>query len=136
MIFKNLKQIKQYYNKETNTYDFTKFYLIAFDFDLKVESNIKAWDIKAWDIEANDIEANNIEAWTIKANDIKSGNITTMDIKANDIKAGDIRANSIKANDISYYAFCVADIYIKCNSIKGRRAYSFHKALDEEVIEE
>ena len=76
---------------------------IKCDFNISVEANIKAWDIEAW----------NIKAGNIKARNIKAGNID--------------------AGDISFYAFCISYITLKCKSISGRRENSFFKCLDNEV---
>lgn len=74
--------------------------------DLKIEASINCHNIigKRFSIDALNIDALNINAW------------------------------NIDAGDISYYAFCIAYKDIKCNSIKGRRENSFHKALDGKII--
>ena len=108
--FKNLEEMKPYYNEKTNTYEFIENGCpidIVIDFDLFIASHIyakdiKACDIKACDIKARDISAKNISAWDIKAENIKAGNINASNIKARDIKAcEDINASNIKARDIS-----------------------------------
>lgn len=63
--FKNLEELKPYFNKKNNTYIFTKFDLVIFEFDLVVNSNINAYNIKADDINAYDINALDINAGDI-----------------------------------------------------------------------
>ena len=117
--FKNLKEIKKYYDKKTNTYIFKEdglyIMLVSFKFDLKVKANIKAIDINAWNIKALDIESRNIDA---------------LDIETRNINAFDIDARDIKASNINYYAVCFAYNNIKCKSIKGRKHNAKHFVLD------
>ena len=86
--------------------------------------NISAGNISAGNISAGDISARNISAWNISAGDISAWNISAWDISAGDISAW----------DISYFAFCIVYRIFKCKSIKGKRANSFHKCLDSEII--
>lgn len=68
LTFKNLEEMKPYYNKNTNIYEFMENEEpldVCFDFDLAVKYSIKAGNITAWDI----------DAWDIKARNIKAGNI-------------------------------------------------------------
>ena len=117
--FNTLKEIKKYYDKESNTYIFKEdgdyIDLVIFDFNLNVKANIDAYDIIGRDIKVLDI----------KALDIRCGDITALNIDAWDVNASDI-----KANDISYWAVCFAYVNIKCKSIKGRREKSKHFVLD------
>lgn len=102
--FYSIKEIKKYYNKETNTYVFKEnneyIDLVVFNFNLDVTANINACNIRA------------------------------RDINANDINACDINACDINAWNISYYAVCYAYNNIKCKSIKGRRENAKHFVLD------
>ena len=138
-VFNNLKEIKKYYNKKTNTYDFSSkkghsIDKIILNFDLNVESdiiacdisapsisakNINAWDIIAWEINACDIKSVNINAGMIKARDIDGLHIKSMNIYARDIDTYSINAVNIYARDILYTTMCSAYEDIKCNSIKS-----------------
>ena len=63
--FKNLEEMRPYYNGETNTYEFIENGRpidIRIDFDLYLACNINAKDINACDINAWDINARNIDA--------------------------------------------------------------------------
>ena len=142
-VFNNLKEMKKYYDEETDTYIFRENdeYIeeIIINFDLNVESNIEAhnvrgtsisakninvWDIIAWEINACDIKCVNINAGMIKARDIDGLHIKSMNIYARDIKAFGLIAVNIYARDILYTTMCSAYEDIKCNSIKciGRPA--------------
>jgi hypothetical protein len=129
--FTSLEELKPYYNKKTNTYEFNED--IELQFDLNVNSHIIAWDINAWDINAWDINSLDINAGNIKAKEINAGNIKAYNIKAWNIKARDIKACNINSLDISYYAVCYAYINIECKSIKGRRVNSKHFVLDGKI---
>lgn len=154
--FNNLKEMEQYYNEVTDTYEFYENgegLHVKFNFNLTVASNInagninardiKAWNINAWninawdinvrDINARDINAADINARDIKAWNIKAWNISATDINAWNINATDINAGDIDAMDISYYAVCFAYKNIECKSIKGRRENSKHFCLDEKI---
>jgi len=159
--FNSLEEMKPYYNKNTNTYDFYENGLkidVEFKFNLNVESHITAWninalDITAWNINALDITARNIHAgdinarditawditaWDINAGNINAWNITACDITACDITAGnitawDINAGNITAMDISYCAVCFAHQNIKCTSIKGEHQNAKHFVLDGKI---
>ena len=96
---------------------------IKCDFDINVNADIDALDIHAWNINAHDIDANNIHAYNIEA----------LDINARNIHAQNISAGNINAEKISYFAFCIANISLKCESIEGRRSKSIHKCLDKEI---
>ena len=114
--FNSIKEIKKYYNKNTNTYEFIEDGIlldVEFAFDLEINGNIKARDINAQYINALDIKA--------------------LDIKAHNIKARDINAYDIKARDITYHAVCFAYQDIECSSIKGRRVNAKHFVLDGEI---
>lgn len=123
----NLKELKPYYNSKNNTYDF--YDNVRFVFDLKIESNLNAYDI-----DASNINARNIDASNINAHDIDAWNTIAFNIKANDINASDIKANGIDANDISFYAICFARKTFVCNSIVSRRTNSKYFCLDSEVV--
>ena len=116
-VFNKLEEIQKYYDKKTNTYIFieNKGYikLVIFNFDLKVDSNIRAYNIRAENIDALNIDA--------------------IDINARDITARNIDAWNINARNIIYRALCVAYQNIKCKSIKGRRENARHYALDGEL---
>lgn len=110
--FKNIEEMKEYYDEAKNL-----FYIeddIKINFDLVCDWNIKAMNIKA--------------------KNIKSGDINAGDINAGDINAGDINAGNIDACDISFYAVCFAYNNIKCTSIEGRRENSKYFALDGKVV--
>ena len=99
--------MKPYYNEETNTYEFIEngcHIDIVIDFELDINSNIRAGDIKA------------------------------RDIKAWDISAEDISAENINANNILYDSVCYARSKFVCNSIKGIRENSKHFCLDSEIV--
>lgn len=117
--FNSLQEIEKYYDEQTNTYVFTEdgkyIDLVKFNFDLKIDSSINAYNIDAY----------NIMARNINALDINAG-----DIDAVDINARNIDVYNIKANNISYYAVCYAYKNIKCKSIKGIRINSKHFVLD------
>ena len=145
-IFNSLEEIKPFYNKNTNTFEFIEkgeWLDIRFNFVVSVKSNIKAMNIKAmginaWNIKASNIIASNIVAWDIKAGDINAGDIKAWDINALDIEAGnikarDINAGDIKAGDINFYGVCYAYKNIKCKSIKGRQKNAKYFCLDGEV---
>ena len=89
--FNSLDEIQKYYNKETNTYIFKEngeyIDLIKFNFDLNIESNIKAVNIKAVNINANDIKCRSIRALNINAKDINAYEIDAYTIKAKKINA-------------------------------------------------
>ena len=120
--FNNLKEIKKYYDRKTNTYVFKEddeyIDLVIFNFDLDIKANIDACDINARDI----------NAWNIESCDINAININAYDIIADDINAYDI-----KANNIIYFAVCFAYENIKCKSIKGRRENAEHFVLDGKI---
>ena len=86
---------------------------MIFNFDLKVDSNIRAYNIRAENIDALNIDA--------------------IDINARDITARNIDAWNINARNINYYGVCFAYENIKCKSIKGRRENARHYALDGEL---
>ena len=160
--FKNLEEIKPYYNEKTNTYEFfenKKLLDVELNFDLNVDSNIHAYNINACNISACDINACNISACDINAGNINACNISACDInavdikasdinacnikardinacniKAVDIKARDINAVDIKARDINFYAVCFAYKTFVCKSIKGERPNSKHFCLDSEIV--
>ena len=144
--FNNLKEIKKYYDEETNTYDFSSkkghsIDKVILNFDLNVESdiiaydisapsitakNINAWDITVWDMNACDIKSLNINAGIIKARDIKALHIKSMNIYARDIKAIGVIAVNIYARDIIYTTTCRTYEDFKCNSIKCTESSPSH----------
>ena len=140
--FKNLEEMESYYNYKTDTYEFIEngnLIDIVIDFELDINSNIragniKAMNIKAMDITAWDIQAEDIRAEDITAYDIKALYIQALDIKALDIKAVNICAENINANNILYYSVCYASSNFVCNSIKGTRPNSKHFCLDSDVV--
>lgn len=143
MIFNNLEEIEKYYNKETNTYIFKEddnwIKLVEFNFDLKIYSDIKAWNIGARNISAWSIKASNIDALDIHALNINAKNIDALDIRANNIEANDIIASDIKAknihaNNINFDAVCISYENIICKSISGSRENAKYLTLDGEVI--
>lgn len=119
--FNSIKELKPYYNKNTNTYEFVEDGTrmdVEFKFNLNVVSHIYARDITAYDIKAQDIDA---------------GNINAVNINAWYIDAVDITASDINAWDISYHGVCFAYHNISCTSIKGRRGNCKHFVLDGEI---
>lgn len=121
-VFNNLEEMEKYYNEQTNTYVFKENYEymdIEINFELRIDSNIKANNIDASDINALNINAHNIKAWVIVANNIKANNI---------------EAYKIKANDISFYAFCITASKLECTSIKGMRINHIYKCLDNDIV--
>ncbi len=145
--FNNLKEIKKYYDRKTNTYVFKEdnkyIDLVVFNFDLNIKSNIYAQqlearnintcNINAWNVNAWDIGACDVNAWDINARDINAWNIRASRIRARDINANDINSFSIVADNINYFAVCFAYENIKCKSIKGRRENAKHFVLDGKI---
>lgn len=145
--FNNLKEIKKYYDRKTNTYVFKEdnkyIDLVVFNFDLNIKSNIyaqqlearniNACNINAWNVNAQDIRACDINARNINARDINAWDIRASRIRARDINANDINSFSIVADNINYFAVCFAYENIKCKSIKGRRENAEHFALDGKI---
>ena len=126
-IFKNIEEMKPYYNEKTNTYEFIENGCpidIVIDFGLFIASHIYAKDIKAIDIKAHNIKARDISAFNIRA----------WDISAEDINADDINARNIIANKISFNAVCFAYETFVCNAIKGTRKNSKYFCLDSEIV--
>ena len=120
--FKNFEEIKQYYNEDTNTYEFVEneqLLDVELIFELSVDSNIHAGNIKALNIKAL-----NINAWDIDASDID----------ALGINARDINACNINAKDIFFYAVCFARKTFVCKSIKGQRDNNKYFCLDSDVV--
>ena len=120
--FKNFEEIKQYYNEDTNTYEFVEneqLLDVELIFELSVDSNIHAGNIKALNIKAL-----NINAWDINASDID----------ALGINARDINACNINAKDIFFYAVCFARKTFVCKSIKGQRDNNKYFCLDSDVV--
>ena len=118
---KNLEEMKPYYNRDTNTYEFAKNggkLDVCFNIPLNIKANIKARNIKATDIKAQDINADSINASNINAWDINSWNID--------------------AKNIEFYAICCAYNSLKCITIKGKRENSKYFCLENniEFIEE
>ena len=147
-VFNNLKEMKKYYDKKTNTYMFrenNKFIdEIIINFDLNVESdiiacnisattitakNIRACSITAWEINACDINSSIINAGVIQARDIIASSINTMEFYARDIKAFRIAAINIYARDIVYVTMCSAYEDFKCNSIKFGQQNPLHYTI-------
>ena len=132
--FNNLKEIKKYYDEESNTYIFKEngiyIDLVVFNFNLNVTANINASRINAKNIHANNIYATYIYALKITANDINAWDINASDINARDINVWNIMAYNITANDIRYYAVCFVYKNIKCKSIKRERKNHKHFILD------
>ena len=137
--FYSLEEIQKYYDNETDTYIFKEngeyIELIKFNFDLYLDTHIKACDleacdIKALDIRARDIDALDIKAWNINAQNIEAWDINACDISACNINAWNINAKNINARNINYYAVCFAYNDIKCGSIKGCQNNSKHFVLD------
>lgn len=136
--FNELKEIQKYYDKESNTYVFKDndeyIDLVIFNFDLKIEASIDAYNIYANSIDAYNIKANKIYACNIDAWNLNTWDIHADDIYADDINAVDINAWNIDADNISYYAVCFAHKSIKCESIKGRITNAKHFVLDGKII--
>ena len=158
IIFNSIEEIKKYYNKNTDTYEFIEDGIlldVEFASDLVINGNIKAknikaqnisakninakninadninaWDIKAYDINADDIDTLNIIAWNINTWNINSLDINAYVINAKNINADNIKAWDIKAWDIRYDAVCFAYQNIACFSIRGRRVNAKHFVLD------
>lgn len=132
--FNKLEEIQKYYDKETNTYIFEEdgknIDLVIFNFDLRINAHIKAYNIKACDIKAFNIQADGINAYDITAWNINAGDIDAFNINAVDINADDIKAKQIYARNINYYALCVVYHDIICYSIEARREYHKHFVLD------
>lgn len=156
--FNKIEEMREYYNEETDVYEFKKDgegLDVKFNFDLNINyamilaGNVVARHVKCGTIIAHDIVAHNIqtvfniEANNIKANNINAKNIKSRDIRANDIKANNINARNIYASDIvvnniiadniEYWAYCIARESFYCTSVKGRRDNSVHRCLDEKI---
>lgn len=134
--FNNIKEIKKYYNKETNTYVFKEkgeHIDIELMFDLKIEANIEARNINAYNIDAHNIYASVIYADSIYAHNIYAYYINAGDIDAGDIDAGNISAWNINADNISFHAYCIAFNTLTCKSYKGRRNNHIIKCLDSQI---
>ncbi len=143
-IIKDNEELKSYIKDGQITFDCS----IKCNFNINVNANIKARNIKALNIKARNIDALNIDALNIDVWDIDAWNIDALNIDALNIKARNIKARNIKARNIdvwdidalnidalnmSFYAFCISYITLKCKSIKGLRDNSFFKCLDNEV---
>ena len=124
---RNKKEMEEYYIEEINTYVFSES--VEFTFDVEVDSHINAHSIYA-----KNIKAHNIKACEIEADDIEAWNIEGEEFYARNINAWNIVAFNIDAYDITYYAVCVAENNIECNSIKGRHTNAKHFVLDGELI--
>ena len=102
--FNSLDEIQKYYDVRTNAYVFkeNKKFIdkIVLNFDLKVESDIKA----------RNIDALNIHVWNIYAEDIKSDNINACNIEASNIEAKYIIANYIYAHTIKALYIHASDL--------------------------
>ena len=101
--FNSLEEIEKYYDAKTNAYVFKDIDKIVLNFDLKVESDIKA----------RNIDALNIHAWNIYAEDIDSDNINACNIEACNIEAKYIIANYIYAHTIKALYIHASDIMDK-----------------------
>ena len=135
-VFNSIEEMKNYYDEETNTYNFrgkNTIEKIILNFDLNIESDIVAYDIRATSITAKNIHARDIMVWEINACDIKAININAGVIQARDIDGLHIKSMNIYARDIKVYGFTTVNIYardiiyitrciaygdFKCNSIK------------------
>ena len=157
-VFNNIKEIKKYYDKKTNTYDLSSekdhaIEKVILNFDLNVKSdiiacdinapsitakNIRAWDICAWELNACDIKGVNIDAGMIKARDIEGLYIKSMNIYARDIKVYGFITVNIYARDINYITRCLAYEDFKCNSINCTDQIPLHYTIygKLEVIED
>ena len=139
--FNNLKEMKPYYNENTNTYEFIEdnhLLDIQCKFDIHVDSNILvrniiARNIKSLNIEAEDIKAWEINAWNINARDIKTEDIKAWEINAWNIEAGDIKAKYINARDIIFFSVCFAYEYLRCKTIEGRINNAKYFCLNREI---
>ena len=114
---RNMLEMKEYYVKEVNTYEFND--------DVEFLCNV---DVRA-DISARDIKGGNINVHNISARDINAYNI-----KVDNIRARNIFARNIRANDISYYAVCFAYKNIECNSIEAINSNSKHFVLNGKLV--
>ena len=116
--FNSLDEIQKYYDVRTNAYIFkeNKNFIdkIVLNFDLQVESDIKACNI----------DALNILAWNIYAEDINSDNINACNIEACNIDAKYIIANYIYAHNIKALYIHASDIMDKNTiDVKDSNAY-------------
>jgi hypothetical protein len=142
-VFKNIRQMKKYYNKKGNTYFFVYKGIpidIKIEFDLQttadiVAGNIRAWNIKAHNISAFDMDVNNLSVARIECCNISAANISATDITAGDIiarhidcfnitgsaidctyiDAWEILAYNIDAYSIFFKHVCIAMNSLKCN---------------------
>lgn len=103
--FYNLEEMKEYYDKETKTYN-----LMGEDIDINFDFNqpnarILCYNLSCLDINASYINANNIDACFMNVNKIIAHNIDACDIRAKEIVVindgeinawGNIKSDSIK----------------------------------------
>ena len=126
LVFKNIEEIKPYYNAETNTYEFKendRMLDISIEFDLDIEESIHARNIVATTttIKVGDMTA---ERDIIKGNTILS-DITAANITARDI----IDINYISAEkDINARNINVYDIYAENITTSNINALYIHVA--------
>lgn len=136
-IFKNLEEMKNYFNEETKSY---KFFENGKLLDIKIRFNLAVnCDIRAGNIDAYNLDVMNISCWDLKAGNIEAMNITCWNLKAGDILARDIDASNIdaydiKAHDINFYAVCFAHKDIFCKSITGRHEKSKYFSLNGDIF--
>lgn len=135
--FKSIEEIEDYYDKETNTYEFKEneeLLNITLEFELLTNANIHVFNIDCDDIDCNNIEANNIDCGNITANNIRGWNIYADNITTRTIYARTINAKGICADNIKFYSVCIAQNYLQCTAITGTRPNHIYKCLDKEVV--
>jgi len=101
---------------------------ITFNIEENVIRNISCKKIKCNNIDCGDIDCGDIDCW-----DIECGDISCNDIDCGDIKCGNIKCWNIKCWNIDYNTFCFARRSFICRAVKGRKANSMHKCLDNKI---
>lgn len=119
IIIQTPEEMKQYYDKGTNTYRFVddngKREDIEIHCDIKVNShiyarNIYAKDINAKDVNARYINAKDVNARCINAFDVKVQNIDARYVNVKDIYARNIYAWNIYAMDVNVWNIMANDV--------------------------
>ena len=136
LVFKNIEEMKPYYNAETNTYEFKendRMLDISIEFDLDCLANIEARDIKAKNITALYIKSDNLDAYDIIAENVEVRELVSASeikvklklsariIESETIEAGKISAVYVTAthsiNACNIVATSIVTLYLNANCI-------------------